>query len=347
MFTTTLKYSWAILLWLSIGFSSCGDGKPITPAQPTEEAPAPLATNAALEEATARVAQEPENAQLYIDRALIHYKLQNFDAAITDLDNAISLSDTIAKAYLLLGDVYFAKRDITRAIKSLEAGAEALPQSKEIALVLSRYYFYNSEHDKSIKFADAALRIDPGYAQAYFQKASIFLEMKDTAKAISNLQTAVEQDPEFDEAYTELGLLLSKKKDKLAVQYLQNAVSLDPRDNDARYALALALQDHKRYTEALEQYREIIKQSPQYENAHYGMGWVYFQMDSINQADAAFKLATSIKPDFTDAYYMRGLVAESVGDYKSAEYYYDQTLRIDAQHMNAIAGFNRLKQLRK
>jgi hypothetical protein len=44
---------------------------------------------------------------------------------------------------------------------------------------------------------------------------------------------------------------------------------------------------------------------------------------------------------------MRGLIAESLGDRKNAEYYYDQTLRIDPLHTNAINGFNRLKQQRK
>jgi hypothetical protein len=70
-------------------------------------------------------------------------------------------------------------------------------------------------------------------------------------------------------------------------------------------------------------------------------------MDSIQKADDSFKLTTNIEPDFADAYYMRGLIAESVGDYKNAEYYYDLTLRIVHDHANATKGFDRLKTLLK
>jgi len=187
MFTTTLKYSRIALLALATSFSACGGGEPEEQPTPTVEEPAPVAKTQALDNATVRVQQNPSDPQAFIDRAIIHYKLQNLNAAIADLDTAIGLDGSLAKAYLLQGDVYFAKRDIVRAIKTMEAGAVAVPESREIALVLSRFYFYNGEHDKSIKAADNALRIDPGYAQAYFHKAYIFLEVRDTAKAISNL----------------------------------------------------------------------------------------------------------------------------------------------------------------
>lgn len=346
MLVSIIKYHLLVALSCCLLLASCtGNDKPALPI-PTQTVPE-VVQNPALIEATKRIQQNPDSAQAYIERALIHYKLANNDAALADLDTALVLDKNIAKIYLLQADLFFAKRDIIRAINALETGATVLPQNKEILLVLSRYHFYNSERDKSIKAADAALKIDAGYAPAYFQKALIFLEIKDTAKAISNLQTTVEQDPEFLEAYEELGFIYSRKKNPLAIQYFRNAVKLAPRDNDIRYALALALQDQKKYTEALEEYRLMLKESPQYENAHYGMGWVYFQMDSFDKADASFKIASTIKPDYTDAYYMRGLIAESIGDIKNAEYYYDQTLRIDALHANALNGFDRLKKRKK
>lgn len=342
-----LHIIWLLPLLCLINACNGDTDTPTEPTAPVEDTIPAVVQNPALDEATKRIQQNPDSAQAYIDRAIIHYKLTNNDAALADLDSALALDKYIPKIYLLQADLYFVKRDIVRCIKSLEAGAEALPENKEILLLLSRYYFFNHEHDKSIKTADNALKLDPGYAPAYYQKAMIFLEVKDTAKAISNLQTSVEQDPDFEEAYLLLGEIYSFKKNPLAIQYFRNAAKIDPRNNDTRYALALALQDHKKYNEALDEYRLMITESPQDEKAHYGMGWVYFQLDSTEKAKASFEIVIRIKPDYTDAYYMLGLIAESVGDIKNAEYYYDQTLRINALHTQALNGFNRLKEKRK
>ncbi len=345
MLLSVIKYSLFVVLPCYLLLASCGTDveTPTEPTAPVEDSIPAIIENPALDEATKRIEQNPDSAQAYIDRAIIHYKLTNNNAALADLDSAMALDKYIPKIYLLQADLYFVKRDIVRCIKSLETGAEVLPENKDILLLLSRYYFFNHEHDKSIKTADQALKLDAGYAPAYFQKAMIFLEMKDTSKAISNLQTSVEQNPDFEEAYLLLGEIYSLKKNPLAIQYYRNAAKLDPRNNETRYALALALQDQKKYNEALEEYRLMIKESPQDEKAHYGMGWVYFQMDSVDKAKESFKIVIRIRPNYTDANYMMGLIAESVGDTENAYYYYDQTLRIDALHTNALNGFNRLK----
>jgi Tfp pilus assembly protein PilF len=67
----------------------------------------------------------------------------------------------------------------------------------------------------------------------------------------------------------------------------------------------------------------------------------------LQKADRNFEIATSVKPEYADAYYMRGLIAEEKGDDKQAKYFYDQTLKLNPKHSKAIQAFGRLRNEKK
>lgn len=315
-----------------------------TPAPATEQNPIDLPQ---LKEVNDQIKADPNNAELRFQRASAYARINDIDRALGDLEAALRIDPKPAKFYLLKSDLYFKTRDISRAILALEDGTQRNPDSEELLLTTSLYYYYISEYEKSIVAADKALMVNPSSADAYFQKALIFTEIGDTNKAISNLQTTIEQDPTYTDAYIELGNLLSKRKDPLAVKYFENALQTDPQNYEALYGIGKYYQDKEKYTEALAIYDSIIAMDMQFEKAHFNKGWIYFQLDSLAKADDLFQVATGLSPAYADAYYMRGLIAEARGDFKKAELFYGQTLKLHPEHNMAILGFGRLKEKRK
>ncbi|MDX2003325.1 MAG: tetratricopeptide repeat protein [Chitinophagales bacterium] len=310
---------------------------------------------------SALITENPQDPELLHLRALQYIQLSAFAQAEADIAKAIKLSPNKAKYHLALSDLYFIQKDIVRSINALEQGKKLVPDDLDILVTLARYYYYKNEFQKALGTVNEALKLRPGLADGYFLKAQIYKETGDTAKAISSLQTTIEQDPQYYDAYILLGVLNSAKNDPIALQYYNNALKLDTNSVEARYNIAMYFQEKKDYKKAIELYREIVVDTPQYEIPYYNLGYIYFQLDSLDRADRNFELATTMKPSYTDAYFMRGLVAEGRAEIagkkgkvkdvqenlKQAQYFYDQTLKLDGQHAGAIKGFGRIRNQEK
>lgn len=291
---------------------------------------------------TKKIAEDAGEPDLYYERGAAYYQLGNYANALADVTQALRLDSANAGYYELLGEIYFSKQEYTRAVTALERGRKIAPEDVDLMMQLAKYNLYVGERQKSIQLLDEVLKKNMFNADAYFLKGMIFKEIGDTAKSVSNFQTAVEQNPQYYNAYMQLGLLLSKKKDRLALDYFNNALKLDSSSYEVRYGIAMYYQEIKDYPKALQLYREMILDFPQDKDAYYNSGYIYFQLDSFGKADRNFERALGVEPTYADAYYMRGLCAEARKDFKSARYFYQQTLNLKPEHALASEGIKRL-----
>jgi len=63
----------------------------------------------------------------------------------------------------------------------------------------------------------------------------------------------------------------------------------------------------------LEQFRKIAEQYPKDEVARYGLGSLYLQAERYAEAEAEFRAAVAIKPNYTAAYRGLGRALEKQG----------------------------------
>lgn len=104
-------------------------------------------------------------------------------------------------------------------------------------------------------------------------------------------------------------------------------------ENTDPYRMAVMRYRQKRYEEAVDLVRKIIKEKPQ------EIHWAYLAWGSIleeqNQDFAAirkFKRAIELKPDFSLAYYRIGLIAYGEKDYAEAIKYMSKAIKYDPQN---------------
>lgn len=328
-----------LLFFCCIVIASCKNPPPAEPA------PAPVSEYEqipVIQNLTKQLEVDNDNPDLYYERAVAYSQLGNSTNALSDVAKALQFDSTNAEYYVLLGEIYFTKQEYTRALNALGKGYSIAPDDTALLLLYAKYALMMGEREKSIKLLDEALKKNMFNTQAYFLKGLVFKEIGDTAKAISNFQTAVEQNPRYYEAYMQLGLLFSKKKNKLALDYFNNALKIDSSSYEAKYAIAMHHQEMKEYDKALELYRQFILNFPQDKEAYFNTGYIYLQIDSIEKATRSFERAIGVAPDYADAYYMRGLCAEVVKDFKNAKFFYQQTLNLNPEHKLASDGIQRL-----
>lgn len=86
----------------------------------------------------------------------------------------------------------------------------------------------------------------------------------------------------------------------------------------------------------------MLKIDPQYEDAYYNLGYIYFQQDSIEEAYKHFNIAVNVEPSYSKGYYMRGLIEESRGKKDIARKDYNRALSLDPEFSLASKGLERL-----
>jgi tetratricopeptide (TPR) repeat protein len=99
----------------------------------------------------------------------------------------------------------------------------------------------------------------------------------------------------------------------------------------------------ERYQEAFKCYDEILKIDPKFVAAHFNKGFVF--LEYLQQYDSAahyFSNALTIFPGYYQAYYNRGLCNESMNKKAEAEADYRRALSIQPDYTEAAVALNRI-----
>lgn len=152
---------------------------------------------AAIDEHTKAIMGNPKDAVQRYARALDFYLVQDFDNALTDLDEAIACDSTFFPAYFTRAlinykNIELRKQDNSNAYEGV-TNKPALPTKP------ADYVQIKADLDKVIA-------LSPDFVYAYYNRGNIAVVMKDYRAAIADYDKAIELDPKFADAYYNRGL---------------------------------------------------------------------------------------------------------------------------------------------
>jgi tetratricopeptide (TPR) repeat protein len=296
-----------------------------------------------LDQLSQAIADNPTALSLHYERAARYYELQNYDEAITDLQQALRFDSANVECLHLLADVYLDYFRSREAIRTMEKTISFYPERIPSLLKLCEFQLILKQHEASLKTIDRVLQLDPQNAEGYFMMGMNFKESGDTARAINAFQTAVENDPELLDAWINLGQLQAALGNKIAARYFDSALRVAPNSATALHAKAYYLQEQGKLSEALALFRKMGSLDPQNAEAHYNAGLLCLDLDSIPQAWRAFDLAIRMDPVHVRAYFYRGLASEMQGNARQARTDYQQALKLSPDYEKARQGLERLE----
>jgi tetratricopeptide (TPR) repeat protein len=300
-----------------------------------------------LDRITENIKADSLNPFLYYKRAQIYEANNDFKSAATDMYLALTLDSLRPEFYTYAADLFMKSGDPQRGI-ALMNKAISTDSSNTVFYVKAAELAYVDTTIKgnyllALNYLNTAITKDMQNADIYFFKGNVFKEMGDTAKAISAFQTATELNPKYYNAYVQIGMLLKSKKNKDAEKYFDNAIKVSEKPEDALYAKAnilkedgVALYENNKFsagnaqlTKAIETFKKVIEINHRNVEAFMGIGFCYYQMDSIEQAYEYYDKALKIAPTYAGAYFSKGLCAEDLGKTKEAMVLYQNCLNID------------------
>jgi adenylate cyclase len=201
-----------------------------------------------LEEA---IALDPEYSRLYMGLAITHiYDVwfgttesteQSLARAFELAQKAISLDDSNAAAYSVLGQVYGMKRQYDKAIAECERAVSLDPNSAENLMRLGTVLNYAARAGEAIPYLQNAIRLNPLPTANYFVMLALaYRESGQYEKAIEAAKKALQREPNTQSPYIHM-----------TISYIRLG-----REEEARASAAEILRINPRFS--LERYAKIL-----------------------------------------------------------------------------------------
>ena len=179
-------------------------------------------------------------------------------------NNIVYLADR-AQACLMNGRLEEA-RSLFERLCQLDKGNE------ENWLMLAAVQGETGSLDEALNCANQAIELDGEYVEAYLTRAHLLQKMNQPEDALNSALKAVEIDDEYDEAWLFLAGIAGRLKHyQDAEDWAEKAVSLLPGNVDALANLANARYELTQYAGAEQTYRQVLELQPEHFQAQLGL----------------------------------------------------------------------------
>jgi len=221
-------------------------------------------------------------------------KKKDINLALLFLDKAIALDPKNPEIYLIKGDAYMENNDGTNAITNYKKAEELDPKSPKAKLRIGQLRFRTKSYQDAQTYYKDALLIDSTYAPAYLELGVTFAKAGQNEVAKKYYKKYLELSNNVS-AKVKYGLVLYDLKDySEAIEQFNEVMAIDSSRNDLNRALAYCYFEDKKYDKALYYITKFFKNTKPEKTIN--LDYVYYarilaksKMDSL--AVTQFKIA--------------------------------------------------------
>jgi superkiller protein 3 len=283
------------------------------------------------------------NVQLLNRRAQYFIREKQLNNALLDINKALKIDSKEPDLFLSLAEIYFQLGKNENCTSALLKVLELNPDETDAYNKLSQLNLLNQRFDIALGYNDKSLAIDKFNAKTLYVRGMVFLAKEDTLSAMRNFLLARDIKNDFYEALIQIGAIYNKQHNPLAGDYLKETVRLFPESAQSRYELALYLQENGNPNAAMAQYDTMLIMFPSNKYVFFNIGYLYLVFDQrFDSALFYFDRSLSIDPQYVDALYNKGRTLEEMGKLNAARDIYQDVLKYRTNYDLAIEALNRL-----
>ena len=285
------------------------------------------------------IAIKPDYHNAYFNLARTYFKMENLhDASEAILmafkldaneQNTLKLLKDIQNAHLLQGHDYFSRGNIavaeSSAKKALRLDSSYQPAIDFLEKIKQEYYtqaranIENNDHIAAINFLKKTLEIDSDFIEAHYSLGETYFKRGELELAVKEAREVSRIDPNYElasrllisikEEYYKRGLAeVEHCKWKPVEKLAEEALRIDPNYElasgllrQAYYEQGLAHIKNSRYEKGINILQKANDIDTNCEKTHYYLGWTYFKLNRLKEAQLAIKNALSIQPNYPQA----------------------------------------------
>jgi tetratricopeptide (TPR) repeat protein len=164
--------------------------------------------------------------------------------------------------------------------------------------------FQTEDFLKAAEQFKKAAKTKPDFFQAYQNLAAAYFQAESYSEAIEAAEKALETEPESAQTLKLLSVAYSKLGDeKKALEYEEKLrelpeVELSPEE---LFNMGAAAANENRDEEAAEYFEKATELNPDYAQAYYHLGVIYFRLEKMEEAEKALRKYLELKPEGENA----------------------------------------------
>lgn len=221
----------------------------------------------------------PTNGTMHYSRAWIYANQDQPDRALADYAEAIRLGPTSAAFYLDRGVLHSQRGNSDLALQDFNTALEL--DSKLVQAYYRRAALFHSRGglERAIRELTEAIQIDRKYVQAYGLRGEYFLELGEVDRAVRDFNEAININPRFAPAYVKLAELNIKQENYVeAVRNFTDAIILEPKVIANYVGRAFAHERRGDFNEARRDYDEALFRDADNRAALEGRSILFFKV---------------------------------------------------------------------
>lgn len=274
-----------------------------------------------------RINDKYKNA--YNSLGIVYWKMKEYSKAIDAYQQAINIDERCHIVYTNLSYVYHEISAYANAVKPLKRAITIKPDYQAAYYNLARTYFKMDNLPDASETVLEALRLDPNHQSTlklvmniqdtYLKQGNHYFENDNLAAAENEVREALRLDPNYEpvssflssikEKYYKHSLTSLKQSEwQSAEKFAKEALRIDPNYHPASGLLKQAYYEQgvkhirdSRYAESINVLQQANDIDPNCEKTHYNLGWAYYKLSSLKEAQLSVKQALSIQPDYLQA----------------------------------------------
>ena len=239
----------------------------------------------------------PNNADIYVNLAVVALAEGKTDEAIGSYNNALTLDSAHFNALRGLINIYASQKHTDQAHARIDQAIAAQPTNASLHFLKGRVYGFEMNAQGAEAEFRRALEIDPNYLAAYSALAALFVNTNQQQRAIEEYRKIVERRPDNAAIYTLIGMLeMNQQNIDGAIESYKKALAQDQNAVFAANNLAWLYAVHGKgnLDEAVRLAQSAVQASPEVPSFVDTLGWVYYKKGLYGPAAEQLKKAIAV-----------------------------------------------------
>lgn len=319
--------------------------------------------------------EDPTDFDTYYRRACEYYKHNQYNLALSDINNALKYVSTSTKEtqieYIMLrANIYQQMDSLDNALNDYNKAYTLDPysyltlyqkanleyqlglydeakndylrmqrinnRSQEALIGLARIAVKESNFGLANEYIDQAVAISPSDSEIYIRRASVKSLMGNDNGAVDDLILAISTDNTNTKALHEL-VKLSNSNYNAVMIGLSNAIRQAPNVGMFYYIRAVIAQSHYKYVNAISDYKKILNDNLyNYYGIYASIAECYYALGNYTEALDNIDFAISGSAKVKSYYKTKAQILNAINQSEDAITYTDKALILDSNYNDAL-----------
>jgi tetratricopeptide (TPR) repeat protein len=248
------------------------------------------------------------NPAIRFNLALGYYKMDMLSEAAAELVKIVGADASNKNATLLLADCYLRSAEFKKVIELLSPLEAKFGDDRTVAYLLGSALIRDNQIEKGQILIDRILR-DGDSAEAHLMMGASQLTVRDYPSAVKEFERAIELNPKLPVAHSLYGqALLGAGNRDASLKAFQEELEINPNDFEANLYMGILLKEDQKFAEALGYFQKALRARPREVNVIYFIANANMALGQINEAHAQLEQIVKDAPDFVEAHVLLATV---------------------------------------